>query len=151
MFAYGCGGAGGTTAAEYASDESLARPGSEPTVREVRADWDDLVGAFDLAASESEIAVVALTKDNDGARWYDANSGRRMRWDFVSVRGDEGWLEATRPEASAVAPIHLTCRIDDPPKPRAEEALISRLVWRLERLRGDRSASIGEPFGVPPK
>lgn len=149
MFVSGCGGTGGTTAAEYASDESLARPGSEPTVREVQADWDDLVGAFDLAASESEIAVFSLTQDNGGARWYDADSGRRIRWDFVSVRGDEGWLEATRADASDAAAIRLTCRIDDPPKPRAEEALVARLVARLERLRGQRAAPIGEPFGVP--
>ncbi len=151
MFVYGCDGTGGTTAAEYAADASLARPGSEPTAREVQADWDDLLGAFDLAASESEIAVVSLTKDNEGARWYDAQSGHRIRWDFVSVRGDEGWLEATRPDAFDGSAIRLTCRIDDPPKPRAEEALMSRLVSRLEKLRGDRTAAIGQPFGVPAK
>ena len=151
MFVYGCGGAGGTTAAQYAADESLARPGSEPTTRDVQADWDDLLGAFDLAASESEVSVVSLTKDNDGARWYDAHSGRRIRWGFVSVRGDEGWLEATRPEVSDTAAIRLTCRMDDPPTPRAEQALISRLASRLEKLRGDRTAAIGEPFGVPAK
>ncbi len=141
----------GPTAAQLAADESLARPDSQPAALEVDADWDDLTGAVDLAASESEVAIVSVSGDRADARWFEASSGQRMRWAFVSVRGDEGWIEATRAEAGPGVPIRLTCRVDDPPKPAAEAALLARVAGRLRALRGERAAAIGEPFGVPAK
>ncbi|MFN0012029.1 MAG: hypothetical protein ACKVS8_10340 [Phycisphaerales bacterium] len=134
-------------------DEADARgdEASEPVRRVVEADWDDVVGAVDLAASESEVAVVVMTVEPAGLRWFEAGLEQKIRWEFVSVYGDAGWLEASRDGAKAADEITLECRFDEPPKSAAERALIARVVERLERMRGQRAAAIGEPFGVPAK
>jgi len=129
--------------------DHAATDGHAEAVAALRADWDDLDAALEIALTACELGVLARTPqlveiertDRFGAEPYPDRVETARRWRLVTRDGRRGELRAVRPVEDAQAgergnAIELAARIGPFGTPTEERCLLDTMTARLEDLRG---------------
>lgn len=101
----------------------------------VVADWDDIDAAMTRTLSRTETAILSRTEVGSPGK-----VGSRVRFDLLSVRDDELWVELEAreswPTEDGPAEIALTSGSLLPGSEPLQRAVVGELSHHLERLAG---------------
>lgn len=105
-----------------------AAAATSPVSLTVRADWDDVDAALEVALSRAQLAILSRSPDGPD----------RVTWRLLSVQDEPAHLTAVRPPGATQDPTDITleARIGLFGDPRREEQFLKFMERRLNQLAG---------------
>lgn len=121
----------GLAACASSARPAVATDAASPGTMTIRADWNDVDAAVEIAITRAEMAILRRTAE-------PADQPEQIRFELLTMMDERGVLTVTRDAGAgdAMIPIHLEARVGHFGDPAREQVLLRAMADRLEQLAG---------------